>query len=370
MSETDLRQPEIVLTPPPAVPELKSDQAVGMIALPPEKRAELVKKAEEFVAAWRPKSRAARSSPARSIDIARMGEKEIRSSADVSNRMLERPASSLAVGARARRDPPTRRPQVARTLQDLRTTITDLDPGHADLTGPKGVLGRIPGGRRLMHYFERYQPAQKHLDAIITALISGQDELLKDNAAIELERANLWKTMGKLGEYATLAAALDDATEARIARASSHRPEDGRHPDRRRAVPDPSAPAGPDHADRRVGAGLPRPRRRPQEQPGAHQGRRTRPHDHRLSAPHRRDRRPGAREPAAGARPDQRAQRRDELDDRPHRRTPQAADDDGPRRGRVVRRQRRDAPARLRQRLRDDGRDRRLPRKGGRDAWR
>jgi uncharacterized protein YaaN involved in tellurite resistance len=106
---------------------------------------------------------------------------------------------------------------VAQTLQQLRTTITDLDPGHANLSGSKGILGRLPGGKSVMRYFERYQPAQKQLDAIITALISGQDALLKDNAAIDLERTNLWATMGKLGEYATLAKALDDSIEARAA---------------------------------------------------------------------------------------------------------------------------------------------------------
>ncbi|WP_426516446.1 toxic anion resistance protein [Diaminobutyricibacter sp. McL0618] len=226
MSESDLKQPttppeqeptvEIVLTPPQAVPELKGDQAVGMVALAPEKRAELTKKADEFVAALASEEPGSPEFTRKVEDIVRMGEREIRSSAEVSTRMLERPASSLASarGHGATSDPQA---QVVRTLQDLRTTITDLDPGHADLTGPKGLLGRIPGGRRLMHYFERYQSAQKHLDAIIRALISGQDELLKDNAAIELERANLWKTMGKLGEYATLAAALDEATAARVA---------------------------------------------------------------------------------------------------------------------------------------------------------
>ncbi|MBW8870953.1 MAG: toxic anion resistance protein, partial [Leifsonia sp.] len=45
----------------------------------------------------------------------------------------------------------------------------------------------------------------------------GQDELLKDNAAIELERETLWATMGTLAEYNALASALDSATAARIA---------------------------------------------------------------------------------------------------------------------------------------------------------
>ena len=74
----------------------------------------------------------------------------------------------------------------------------------------------IPFGNKLARYFEKYQSAQKQLDAIIKALDSGQDELRKDNAAIEQEKANLWAAMGKLTEYATLAKALDGAVQAQI----------------------------------------------------------------------------------------------------------------------------------------------------------
>ncbi len=236
MSELDLNQPstppeqpstEIALTPPPAVPGLRDDQAVGMVPVSAEKSAELEAKAAEFVAGLSAEEPGSTEFARRVDDIVRMGEREVRSSAEVSNRMLDRPSSSLAA-ARGRGAPSDPQTQVAQTLQQLRATITDLDPGHADLTGAKGLLGRVPGGRKLMHYFERYQPAQKQLNAIITALISGQDALLKDNAAIELERANLWATIGKLGEYATLAKALDEATAAR---ASALRATDARMAD-------------------------------------------------------------------------------------------------------------------------------------------
>jgi uncharacterized protein YaaN involved in tellurite resistance len=224
MSELDLNEPltppetvastEIVLTPPAAVPELGGDQAVGMVALDPDKRTELQAKADSFVADLASQEPGSPEFSRKIDDITRMGEQEIRSSAEVSNRMLDRPSSSLAA-ARGRGAPADPQAKVARTLQDLRATITDLDPARADLTGAKKILGMLPGGSKLMHYFERYEPAQKQLDAIIGALVSGQDELLKDNASIEQERANLWTTMGKLGEYATLSAALDAATAAR-----------------------------------------------------------------------------------------------------------------------------------------------------------
>lgn len=206
----------VVLTPPEAVPELREEQAVGMVAVPPEKRSELQERAQAFVdelAAIEPGSPEFTRKVA---DITRLGEREIRSSAETANRMLERPSSSLAA-ARGRGAASEPQAQVARALQDLRTTVTDLDPARADLTAPKRALIRIPGGRRLTRYFERYQSAQKQLDAIIAALISGQDALMKDNASIEHEREAIWATMGTLAEYNALASALDGATAARIA---------------------------------------------------------------------------------------------------------------------------------------------------------
>jgi uncharacterized protein YaaN involved in tellurite resistance len=195
-----------------------------MVALDASKRTELEAKADSFVSDLASQQPGSPEFARKIEDITRMGEQEIRASAEVSNRMLDRPSSSLAAarGRGATADPQAK---VARTLQDLRATITDLDPARADLTGARKILGMIPGASKLVHYFERYQSAQKQLDAIIDALISGQDELLKDNASIEQERANLWATMGKLGEYAALAAALDAATAARIEQV---RPTDSR----------------------------------------------------------------------------------------------------------------------------------------------
>jgi uncharacterized protein YaaN involved in tellurite resistance len=125
--------------------------------------------------------------------------------------MLDRPAAAMGKGKGG--DAQTR---VAGTLTELRQTVTELDPARADLKGAKKILGMIPGGNKLRRYFERYQSAQKQLDAIIKALDSGQDELRKDNAAIEQEKANLWAAMGKLTEYATLAKALDGAVQTKV----------------------------------------------------------------------------------------------------------------------------------------------------------
>jgi uncharacterized protein YaaN involved in tellurite resistance len=105
---------------------------------------------------------------------------------------------------------------VASTLSDLRLQITELDPNRADLTGIKKVLKWIPGGNKIDSYFAKYQSAQSHLDAIVRALASGKDELGKDNASIEVEKAHMWTLMGKLGEYNELATALDVAVEDQV----------------------------------------------------------------------------------------------------------------------------------------------------------
>jgi uncharacterized protein YaaN involved in tellurite resistance len=202
------------LSPPQAVPVLADEQVDSMVPLDESTRVELRNKAAAFVedlASQDPQSPAFQGKVA---DITKMGEREIVASARVSNRMLERPAQALAssrggkgVDAQGR---------VANTLLELRQTVTELDPAKADLKGARKLLGMIPMGSKIARYFEKYQSAQKQLDAIIKALDSGQDELRKDNAAIEQERANLWAAMGKLTEYATLAKALDGAVAAKI----------------------------------------------------------------------------------------------------------------------------------------------------------
>jgi len=140
----------------------------------------------------------------------------MRATAAVSSRLLDRPAAVIKAskGGGGGGDAVSR---VTSTLVDLRTTVTELDPNRADLSGVKKVLKWLPGGDRIQRYFAKYETAQTHLNAIIKSLDSGQDELRKDNASIETEKANMWTAMGKLSEYNQLASALDAAIEAKVA---------------------------------------------------------------------------------------------------------------------------------------------------------
>src|SRR3712207_9435905 len=62
-------------------------------------------------------------------------------------------------------------------------------------------------------YFDSYKSSQTHISAILARLASGKDELLMDNAAIDVERANLWKTMGKLEQMIHISKTLDQRLE-------------------------------------------------------------------------------------------------------------------------------------------------------------
>ena len=196
----------LVLTPPAVVALVEVDQAVGAVALDHATRVELGDKAATFIIEL---TRLDVRSPAftrKAESISSMGAGDLRAAAAVAGRLLDRPAAAMGQGGA---DAQTR---VATTLFDLRTTVTELDPKH--LTGAKRSWFR--GGSPIERYFARYQSLQAHLDSIITALGSGQDELRKDNAVIETEKNNMLTTMGKLAEYNELTAILDAALAARI----------------------------------------------------------------------------------------------------------------------------------------------------------
>ena len=137
-----------------------------------------------------------------------MGREESMKAAQVSNSILQRP--SLAGKDSAQN-------KVGNTLAELRQTVTDLDPHRADLKGAKKLLKWMPGGDKVDRYFMKYQSSQTHLNAIIAALESGQDDLRKDNAGIQLEQTRLWESLIRLRDLDEKMTQLDAAIEQRVA---------------------------------------------------------------------------------------------------------------------------------------------------------
>jgi uncharacterized protein YaaN involved in tellurite resistance len=72
-------------------------------------------------------------------------------------------------------------------------------------------------GGKVTSYFRKYESSQSHINAILKALYSGQDELRKDNVALNLEKKNLWETMARLNQYIYIAERMDTKLAATIA---------------------------------------------------------------------------------------------------------------------------------------------------------
>ncbi|MBP2584410.1 uncharacterized protein YaaN involved in tellurite resistance [Streptomyces sp. PvR006] len=202
----------LVLTPPEPVPPVRAEQATGLVPVDEATRAELSRRAAEYVGSLDGLDPRSPEFADRIGEITGLGTGEMRSAAQQSNRMLDRTIRSLGAGgggdAQAR---------VGSSLVELRRTITDLDPRDTPGRGIKGLLSKLPGGNRLRDHVARYASSQATLNRIVGSLRGGQDELRRDNAALRTERARLWETMGRLQECAVLTDALDAAVEQRAA---------------------------------------------------------------------------------------------------------------------------------------------------------
>ncbi|MCI9887885.1 toxic anion resistance protein [Micrococcales bacterium 31B] len=200
---------EIVLTPPTPVVAVTTQQADSVTnqVVPTEKQSQATAMAQSWVSELLKNEFNSPAFRAKVAEVTAIGTTEINQSSSASNRMLQRPA--------VRNQGDTAQTRVSNTLSELRRTVTELDPNRADLTGGKKLLKFLPGGVRnkIEDYFAKYQSAQSQLDAITASLASGQDELRKDNAEIDVVRKDMWEAMGKLGQYKILAEEIGRAVE-------------------------------------------------------------------------------------------------------------------------------------------------------------
>lgn len=206
----------IALTPPePALP-VPVEKAAGMVKLDERTLSQLDQQVAQFIQDITLVDVSTPEFLERTKVIHDMGVEEIQASASMSNRMLQRPVAAMREGLFDEKS------TISRGLIDLRHTVEDLDPsGQGDLLRPRKLFGLIPFGSRLVEYFDRYRSAQSHLDAIIQALYRGQDELKKDNAAIEQEKVNQWSLMRRMEQFVYIGKKLDAELESRVAQVES-----------------------------------------------------------------------------------------------------------------------------------------------------
>src|SRR5215208_7060473 len=194
---------KLKLDPPEALQPVAPTEAAGLVPLKAEETSELDKRVAQFVDEL---AKLDSNSPefGKKVDqLTAMGRKEIAEAAGASNRFLDRPVKAIDADT-----------GIGADLTELRKTVEDLDPAkNGRLTPGRKLFGLIPFGGSIKSYFRKYRSAQTHISAILSRLANGKDELLMDNAAIDTERAGLWKTMHKLEQMIHISKSLDKQLE-------------------------------------------------------------------------------------------------------------------------------------------------------------
>ena len=214
--------PVITLEPPKPVAVVPQDEADQMVKLDQTKVPELDAKVNDFVmnVLQTPVNTPVFDEKVNSIH--QLGSAEIRASAQISNRMLDRPAKSMD---KALFD----NSPIAKSLTELRGVVEDLDPSRqGSLDSPRKFLGIIPMGKTVQDYFRKYESSQTHINSIIESLYNGKDELMKDNAVIEQEKVNMWALMQSLRQYIYVGKKIDERLEQKIGELEATDPEKAR----------------------------------------------------------------------------------------------------------------------------------------------
>ncbi|MDQ3247220.1 MAG: toxic anion resistance protein [Pseudomonadota bacterium] len=194
---------KLKLDPPEVLQPIAPADSAGLVPLKQDETSELDKKVSQFVEELAALDSNSPDFGKKVDQLTAMGRKEIAEAAGASNRFLDRPVKAIDADT-----------GIGADLTELRRTVESLDPkeqGRGMTT--RKFLGIIPFGNKINNYFDKYRSSQTHISAILSRLANGKDELLMDNAAIDTERAGLWKTMHKLEQMIHISKSLDKSLE-------------------------------------------------------------------------------------------------------------------------------------------------------------
>ena len=194
---------ELKLTPPDPVPAVAAERAMGLVPISDEQKTKLEERVEAYITELVAQDVNSPEFGKRVDQLTNMGRKEIMDAAGQSNRFLDRPIKQMDENS-----------GVGADLAQLRRLVEDLDPSKkGNLMTKEKLFGIIPWGSKLRNYFDSYQSSQTHISSILGRLANGKDELLMDNAAIDVERQNLWAAMGRLEQMIVMSKQLDEKLE-------------------------------------------------------------------------------------------------------------------------------------------------------------
>ncbi len=198
---------ELKLTPPDPVPAIAPKRSAGLVPVTDEQKTKLQERVESYINDLVAQDVNSPEFGKRVDQLTNMGRKEIMEAAGHSNRFLDKPIRTMDGNS-----------GVGADLAQLRRVVEDLDPSKkGNLMTKEKLFGIIPWGNKLRNYFDSYQSSQSHISSILGRLANGKDELIMDNAAIDVERQALWQAMGRLEQMIVMSKELDSKIEEKAA---------------------------------------------------------------------------------------------------------------------------------------------------------
>ena len=209
MSDTQpLSPPEttFALTPPEVMQPVPQSQAADLVAVKPEPQQALAEKADAFIATLMTQD-VHSADFKQKLDLAfALGKEEISiASSLLQGRLMERNFVDAA-GTPA-----------FKAISELRGHLDELNPGNeGDLLSANRILGLIPWGNKLQAYFRRFQSAASQIKTCMTQLYVARDDIQKDLADVDSQRARIWTGMEKMSEAIAFAKLLDEKIAAKV----------------------------------------------------------------------------------------------------------------------------------------------------------
>src|SRR5438105_15889670 len=145
---------ELTLEPPRAVGVVTPEQAATTVRVDEKTAQHITQAVNTFIDSLTNLDPHSPDFQRKVQSVSQMGNQEVRRSAEVSNRFLDRPAASLDRG------PLGDGSKVSTSLVQLRRQVEDLDPSKRGLIGGHRLLDMLPFRNRVRDYFHRYQSSQ------------------------------------------------------------------------------------------------------------------------------------------------------------------------------------------------------------------
>lgn len=133
--------------------------------------------------------------------VRNLGATEIQKSQAISQRFLDKPLKTLK---------DTDSAFVGKNLIELRKVVEKLDPSKkGKFFSKQNLLKYVPFAEKADNALQEYKSADTQIRTILESLYNGKDNLLQDNAQIQVSRKSMYETMGKLEQIIYITKKLD-----------------------------------------------------------------------------------------------------------------------------------------------------------------